>query len=363
MNKILLFVMSFLLIHYFALSQTPANDPHWQLVWEDNFNGTSVNTSKWDFNYPWTNCDGKKTHLTSHGGNHNFSNGIIKLVSKKIKSICYDWNGASYNTDYTSGGLFSKEAFKYGYFEVRCKMPELSNSSYTGKGFAPAFWMLPYWDNCYAGTVTYSEIDIFEIDAEDNLHTCNIHYEDRTMSSMWHMRPSPNSIYDFNINFTNFHKFSGEWTSKFINFYYDDQLIRASNTEYASKLIPMNIILGIATPAGNFQKNFVNNSLFPYGFEIDYVRIYHLKCDGNTVVNEISNFNTYYYAVKRSITMSNATTIPTGKDIFLRATDFIELKPGFEVPLGTMLFLATTPCDDGVVLDIHGENVPIKPID
>ena len=39
MNKILLFFMSFLLIHYFALSQTPVNDPHWQLVWEDNFKG------------------------------------------------------------------------------------------------------------------------------------------------------------------------------------------------------------------------------------------------------------------------------------------------------------------------------------
>ena len=26
-----------LLIINFAFAQTPANDPHWQLVWEDNF--------------------------------------------------------------------------------------------------------------------------------------------------------------------------------------------------------------------------------------------------------------------------------------------------------------------------------------
>jgi beta-glucanase (GH16 family) len=346
-KKIIALVAVCLYVHWIAFAQTPSNDPHWQLIWEDNFNGSSVNTTKWYFNPPWGNCDGD-AHLTSHGGNHEFSNGIIKLVSKKENSVCNDWDGTIHHKAYTTGGLFSKAAFKYGYFEIKCKIPELDNSPYTGRGFSPCFWMWPYWNNCYGDAVSWSEIDFFEIDAEFNKHTCNVHYKDNNMSNKWEMRQS--EVFDFNVNFNNFHKFSGEWTSQYINFYFDDQLIRASNTEYASKLIPMNLIIGIGTPAENFGKNFVYNSLFPYNFEIEYVRVYHLKCDKNTVINEIPNFNTYNYAVKKSITMSHVTTIPIGSDIFLRATDFIELKQGFEVPLGTTLFLATTPCDDCVVL-------------
>lgn len=348
MKRILFLILCALFIFVSASSQTPANDPHWQLVWEDNFNGTSVNTAKWLFNPPNGSCDGD-AHLTNHGGNHEFSNGIIKLVAKKENSVCRHWSGTTYNKPYTKGGLYSKEAFKYGYFEISCKIPEFTNSLYTGKGFSPCFWMWPHWENCYGGAVSWSEIDFFEIDAEFNTHTCNVHYQDITMSSKWVLKPWDNDIYNFNVNFSNFHKFSGEWTSKYINIYFDDKLVRTTNSEYVSKLIPMNIILGTATPAGNFQKDFVSNSLFPYKFEIDYVKIYHLKCsDKNIVVNEI-NFNTYSYTVKKSITMSNATTIPKGKDIFLRATDFIELKPGFEVPLGTTLFLATTPCDNCII--------------
>ena len=79
---------------------------------------------------------------------------------------------------------------------------------------------------------------------------------------------------------------------------------------------------------------------------VDYIKVHQLKCDKYTVVNEISNFNTYNYAVKKSITLSGATTIPAGSNISLRATNFIELKNGFEVPLGAELYLDINPCDN-----------------
>jgi len=367
MNKIIFFIICALFIHVSISAQTPANDPHWQLVWEDNFNGTSVNTGTWSYFAPWGNCN-CQAHQTN-GANHEFSNGIIKLVSKKENSVCWECDhgpdpetrpnpipiGGGLHThalSYTTGALCSKEAFKYGYFEIRCKLPELSNTQYTGKGFSPGFWMTPYWTNCYGGYVKYSEIDFFEIDATNNLHTCNAHYSDIDHPGTpghpyWSIRT--NAVYDFTVNFNDFHKFSGEWSSKYINFYFDDQLFRSTSTEYVSQLIPMNIIMGIATPADNFTTEFVSNTLFPYKFEIDYLKIYHLKCgDKNIVVNEI-NFNSYNYTVKKSITMSGATTIPKNKSIFLRATDFIELKSGFEVPLGTNLFLAATPCDNCII--------------
>jgi hypothetical protein len=76
---------------------------------------------------------------------------------------------------------------------------------------------------------------------------------------------------------------------------------------------------------------------------VDWVRVHQLKCDKYTVINEIPNFNTYNHAVKKSITLSGATTIPANSNISLRATDFIELKAGFEVPTGRELYLDGCP--------------------
>jgi hypothetical protein len=105
------------------------------------------------------------------------------------------------------------------------------------------------------------------------------------------------------------------------------------------------IILNLAIQANSKYHPPTSGSWAEYMY-VDYVKVYQLKCDKGTAVNEISNFNTYNYAVKKSITMSNATTIPSGSNISLRATDFIELKPGFEVQTGRTLYLDCTPCDN-----------------
>ena len=334
-----------------AFSQTPISDQHWTLYFEDQFNGTSVNTSKWNFSFPWSNCDGE-AHQTSHGGNHEFSNGTIKLVSKKESSICSHWDGTAFSKPYTTGALFSKETFKYGYFEIRCKLPELKNTSYTGKGFAPGFWMwplapdsyYPYYDN----PVTWSEIDFFEINAKNNLHSCNVHYKDIYFgtSSKWELRQ--NSDFDFTIDFNNFHKFSCEWTPNYISFYFDDKLIRTVHTDTARKLIPMNLIMGIATPAGNFLEGFAPNSLFPYKFEIDYVKVYKLSMDCYTDVSAAQfSYNTHDYRVKRNIVIGGSTgKVPNGLSVSLRATQSITLNDGFEVPLGSDFYANICKCED-----------------
>jgi len=54
----------------------------------------------------------------------------------------------------------SKETFKYGYFEIRCKLPK-PVSPKTNKGKGPNFWL---WAS--NSRVTWSEIDIFEFNGE-----------------------------------------------------------------------------------------------------------------------------------------------------------------------------------------------------
>ena len=357
-RKNIFLVMSSLFIFNMIFAQTPVTDPHWQLKWEDEFNGTLVNTTKWDFMPDWGYCGYIERNTIppplGNGTNHIVSDGTIKLITKKETSICTEWNGDTSTKHYTTGVLVSREAWKYGFFEIRCRIPELHDTSCTGEGFLTCFWLWPYTPGALHGEVTWSEIDVFEIHGKygnnHNFHTCNAHYCDTFHKPCdppyWNV---PDDEHRFSIDFTDFHKFSCAWTPSDISFYFDDKLLRRVNSEFASKLITMNFIINISTPKNLNDSVFVTfppNALFPYTYEIDYVRVHQLQCDKRTIVNEISNFNTYNYAVKKSISMSNATTIPANNNISLRASDFIELKAGFEVPLGSELYLDITSCEE-----------------
>jgi hypothetical protein len=80
---------------------------------------------------------------------------------------------------------------------------------------------------------------------------------------------------------------------------------------------------------------------------VDYVKVYSLKYDCNTpvIINSFTDFINYDYKVKKSITLSGNITMPSNSNICLRATDYIELLPGFEVTLGAELYLDNTPCN------------------
>ena len=71
---------------------------------------------------------------------------------------------------------------------------------------------------------------------------------------------------------------------------------------------------------------------------VKHVSVYSMKCDSLTVVNSIPDFETYNYALKKSISLGGETTIPSNASIALRATDYIEWRPGFEIPQGTEMY-------------------------
>ena len=84
---------------------------------------------------------------------------------------------------------------------------------------------------------------------------------------------------------------------------------------------------------------------------IDQANAYKLKYDCKTPINEILNYdqplspNYYDYKVKKSISLSGISSLKSGQNVSLRATDFIELKAGFEVPIGAELYLDINPCE------------------
>lgn len=351
----------------------PSNDPNWELVWEENFNGDSINSSKWDFAPGWGNCASGST-ISLDQNNHVVSNGIVTLVTKRDTTSCHMWEDTIsptyYDKFFSSGCLYSKKAFKYGFFEIKSKFP-IVNRQFGAKGMSPCFWLYPvkHWFN---PMTQYSEIDVCEVRGVNNNHTCNVHYSDLNHQSYytyetigpnivdssfhpgWSMRTSGDTIYDFPVNDGAFHTYSAEWNYQAVSIYFDNMFIRKASDNsifHAYNLLPLNIMITNVANSDNFGDIINNRTRLPYYYDIDYVKVYQLICDTSTVVYNIPNFNTYTYGVKKSITLTSATTLPTNQSIYLRAKNFIKLQGGFEVPLGTSLYLITCICGDGIIQD------------
>ena len=114
----------------------PVN-PAYQLVWEDNFDGEKLNLDDWNFEYHepgWVNAE-LQAYVDSE------KNTYVKDGMLYIQAIKEIIDGKPY---YTSGRINTqkKHDFQYGRFEVRAKVP-------SGKGFLPAFWMMPTDESFY----------------------------------------------------------------------------------------------------------------------------------------------------------------------------------------------------------------------
>jgi beta-glucanase (GH16 family) len=331
-----------------SFAQTPANDPHWQMKWQDEFN--TFDNSKWG-----------KAHYSDHYGEPQLyfkenvwvSNGNLVIKITNDGGDCqenspFEGSGVSGKCqtigwhNYTSGWVESETAYntQFGYIEARINFPfkRIGSKSW---GFWPAFWTFVGIKN---GT-NAAEIDICEIFSgrhkEPNTILTCIHRGYPTSTPPINDANKGVSHVFSNFSYTDWHTYAIEWNVDRIIWYVDGEAIRSfSGHEIVD---PVRIILNLALQKESKYYPPTSPSFQEFMY-VDYVNVYSLKCDKNTVINEISNFNTYNYAVKKSITMSNATTIPAGSNITLRATDFIELETGFEIQTGRELYLDVTPC-------------------
>ena len=107
---------SFLLLLSLFISVFSVPDGY-HLVWSDEFNGDSIDLSKWDFNIGgdgWGNNE--LEYYTNRGENAYVSNGLLH-----IRALKENYGGRSY----TSARLLSKGKyeFTYGYIEARIALP------------------------------------------------------------------------------------------------------------------------------------------------------------------------------------------------------------------------------------------------
>ena len=125
--------------------QLNAPGANYKLSFDDEFNGASLDTTKWNLYLPWTN--GITNDNRYHDTNGNYlsymmpddvsfpGDGTIHLTTQKRNETV---NGHTFN--YTEGMITSSQhlTYAYGYAEIRAKLP-------TGPGNWDAFWMTNGW--------------------------------------------------------------------------------------------------------------------------------------------------------------------------------------------------------------------------
>lgn len=328
------------------LAQHPSQDKNWAVKFEDSFSGTTLNSELWCKRH---NIHGNELQHYIFN-NVEVKNGTLILTTKKERYVCTG-NGCGCRRvyDYTSGKISSIEKHHYGYYEIYAKVPASS-------GYFPAFW---FWSsdetppNCW-----YNEIDVFEaFGSKPNVVTNTIWYD---FGCPIEEKPIGTTPRPCNYS-TGYHWYGVEWSANKITWYIDRKIVHQMTNNVGGIGIqnPMWLIINVAISPKGCGNDITGSTIFPNSMYVDQANGYCLKCDKNRVINEIANFNTFYYAVKKSITLSGATTIPSNSKISLKATDFIELKNGFEVPIGAELTLDVTSCEN--TLSISGPNDPNTP--
>lgn len=380
------------------------------LVFEDNFNDTHIDASRWHTCYPYGQ-NGSCMYATFDGNNvvenafysaNNVSTSNGKLFLKIENVAAYtlvkelpdigDCNNGTTDPylcnlaidnlpnyrqfNYRSGVIYSKQKYPSGKFEIRCKIP--GNSA-----LWPSFWL--WWGGWHDA---YQEIDVFEFN-KPNSNSSFSEYIKPQISI--HRNPYMNQHqegsgikYNCSLDTNSFHKYAVEWDKYMVVFYIDDipvryvyplitelwQPVAECNSQIASAYYFRNRLMPVFTNmsiiAGSGVKH-INQGNYPVNYEIDYIK-YWKKVDCSNVVNICSwnpnikgqgqtfseNTEDPTVYTGRKIIVANSAcsvTVNNKENLHLVATERIELKPGFTAKEGSFFEAKISPCNTLVTFD------------
>lgn len=263
-----------------------AAKPGYRLVWRDEFDGDSLDLTKWGYQL------GVQDHYGKSTGPKFWGNNEMQYYTKEAVTVS---NGALVITatrqdmdegrSYASGRILTRDlaSWTYGYFEARIKTP-------TGNGMWPAFWMLPQptnassSNNIYGGWPNNGEIDIMEakgrlvnkIDTTLHFGTYGAHDYAGKSTTL----PS---------NTDEWHTYALEWTPNEMIWHIDGRRIFAvtkdrwwsQSLDNQGQTMPFDqpffILLNLAV-GGTYDGNIAPDDDFTSAsMYVDYVRVYESK--------------------------------------------------------------------------------------
>lgn len=399
-----LITISFVLCFYLlAKAQTnpinlPPNDPTWELNTNvsDEFNYNQYNQTqrrtamkaKWDLMYGGGNVldsfgnPAKTYYRHEDGRNITVDNGVCILQANNDTGTwpvpCATCWGKDYKPyygtpvyrhyNYSGAELISLHTVKYGYFELKFRLPNNATQISKNKGIQPNFWFfdlvngncpkkIPGVDN------PYQELDVFEINTNQHYLLCpTLHYggEDNTgpiQNDAWKdigwggKSSNGNTIFEapfnYNIDFVNgqFHTVGYEWMPEHVAIYVDGVLQRSSNW-HQDEMCSMNIIIDLYAGSG-FNGDPNAGTEFPFKYEVDYLRYYEFKPYVGIDYSACSpDYNMLGSNRNNKIELGNYQNnnsgcnakLPSNRNLVLRATTEIDLYEGFETDDSSELY-------------------------
>lgn len=241
---------------------TPTSYTGLNLVWADEFDGNSLNTSDWIYELGDGCPDicgwGNNELQVYKSENVSVANGHLVIEAREER------NGSK---AYTSGRIKTegKQSFKYGRIDIRAKMP-------TGRGYWPALWMLGA-NHSTVGWPASGEIDIMEMIGSDDqtvLGTCHWDHDGQFASYGGNYTVSGPSLAD------EFHVYTITWDDTFIRWYVDDieyHVIDITPEQLSEFQQEFFFIFNVAV-GGNLVGRPNRNTTFPQQMVVDYVRVF-----------------------------------------------------------------------------------------
>lgn len=257
-------IFEIILMLIFGTPLTPAGEyldlEGYELIFEDEFEGTELDLSVWDH----------RGEGTRRGGANSRSQVSVRDGNLVITGE-YLEDGA-YGEGWYTAAIKLKERYQNGYFEIKCKV----NKS---KAYWSAFWIQadgPYTASISKGGVGGAELDIFESAYDDTLGIYHVTHaihcagvdgvQEGFQSCMLGKFKGNNPADEYNT-------YGLKWTEDEYIFYVNGvETVRSSFGNGVSE-VPEDVIVSLEIPDID-KLNELDKDTFKTEFIVDYVRIY-----------------------------------------------------------------------------------------
>jgi beta-glucanase (GH16 family) len=330
----------------------------WDYHFGDEFSTTTLDSEKWFDTYSWGGLLAKyriysdpklvvphegfvslKADTTSEW--RTFPEWMIDKEGAKKAGV--EIKNNSLQLKYLNSCIWSKQEFKYGYFECRCKAP-------SGKGLWPAFWLY--------GQNQKDEIDFMEMKGEKEFEThVDVHVPNTTdkvpgflgFKQDWGgwIKTEQKLTDEWVI-------FSGIWKPGSLIYYVNGVPVSHFKGDFETS---MNLIANLANAVDNgpFNPGPDETTVFPNEFLVDYIRVW--KSNENPSLTSAKKVN-----VRDENKVMSSADIPSIK--FKKKVGLIYDTKLFKKEIG---FVALVPVGDrSYQIQANGEklkNAKIKIID
>ena len=235
------------------------------LLFDDEFNGSSLDLHRWYRCYPYEDesygCTNGPPYDLEWYWKHSVSvaGGQLRLTARRQQVHGYHYTSGLI---VTGGSPHRPPAFSflYGYAEMRAKFPP-------GAGMWPAFWLLP------ANGQWPPEIDAMEWQGgTPTIDYATIHWGKQVNGR----HPSDGTAYQTGVDLSaGFHTYGVDWQADAVTWYFDGRVIKKFTNRAAIPHQPMYLLVDLAV--GGWISFPTARTRFPATMAVDYVRVWRRK--------------------------------------------------------------------------------------